>query len=166
MVKMITRQGRFVPADEVFEAWTSGDIDLMVRALNYKTNPVDRHFLLMNLCKQAYMARKRDPAMRDLACRVGFQHVEEFPSLVKPLRRDMGGFLPRVPTFQNLATLLTEDGKYEEAIAVCEAAITHELSDGTKGGFAERIQRIRKTAQKRAPGRDSRFFGNNSSKDE
>jgi len=155
MVKMITRQGRPVPVDEVFEAWTSGDIDRMVRALNHETNPVDRHFLLMNLCKQAHMARKRDPAMRDLARRVGFQHVKEFPSLVNPLRREMGGFLPRVPTFQNLATLLTEDGKYDEAIAVCEAAITHELSDGTKGGFGERIQRILKKAQKHAPGRDS-----------
>lgn len=155
MVKMISREGRSVPADEVFEAWTSGDLDRMVQALEYETNPVDRHFLLMNLCKQAYAARKRDPAMRDLARRVGFQHVEEYPSLVKPLRREMGGLLPRVPTFQKLVTLLTEDGKYDEAIAVCEAAITHKLSDGTKGGFAERIQKIRKKAQRRPSDRDS-----------
>jgi hypothetical protein len=147
MVRMITRGDRLVPADEVFEAWTSGDIGLMIRALNYKTYPSDRHFLLMNLCKQAYLARKRDPAMRDLASNVGFQHVKEFPSLVKQLQRDMGGFLPQVPTFQYLATLLTEDGNYEGAIAVCEAAIRYKLSDGTKGGFAERIRRIRKKAQ-------------------
>ena len=150
MVKMITRQGRSVPADEVFEAWTSGDIDRMVRALNHKTNPVDRHFLLMNLCKQAYTARKRDLAMRDLARQVGFRHIKEFPLLAKPLQREMGGFLPRVPTFQNLATLLTEDGRYDEAIAICETAISYKLTDGTKGGFAERIQRIRKKIEKHA----------------
>jgi hypothetical protein len=153
---MITRQGRSVPADDVFEAWTSGDIDRMLGALDYDTNPIDRHFLLLNLCKQAYAARKRDPAMRDLARRVAVRHVEEFPSLVEPLRREMGGFLPRVPTFQNLATLLTEDGAYDEAIAVCEAAMTHKLSDGTKGGFADRIQRIRRKAEKNASGRNSR----------
>jgi hypothetical protein len=93
--------------------------------------------------------------MRDLARRVAFQHIKEFPFLVKPLQREMGGFLPQVPTFQNLANLLAEDGKFDEAIAVCETAISYALTDGTKGGFAERIQRIRKKVEKHARGRDS-----------
>ncbi len=153
-MKTILREGRAVPADEVFEAWTSGSIARMVKALALPTNPVDRHFLLMNLCQQACTARKSDPAMRALARRVGLQHVQEFPRLAESLRRDMGGFLPRVPTFQNLATLLAEEGDFNGAIRVCEAALRSGLSDGTKGGFVGRIERLRKQAER--AGRESR----------
>ena len=126
----------------------SADIGRMKKALSLRTNPIERHFLLLTLCKQAYALRKTDPAMRELARQVGHQHVQEFASLAAPLRRDMDGIMPRVPTFQNLATILTEDGQYAEAIAVCERALEYGLSDGTRGGFAERIERIRRKAGK------------------
>jgi hypothetical protein len=144
-VKTIIREGRPVPADEVFEAWTSGDLQRMARALSLKTNPVDRHFLLMNLFQQAYRLRNAEPAMRELAQRVGLQHVQEFRDLRSPLVRDLG-VLPRVPTFQNLSTLLAEDGDHQQAIEVCEKAIEFGLSDGTKGDFPARIERLRKQA--------------------
>jgi len=56
----------------------------------------------------------------------------------------MGGTLPRVSTFQHLATVFTEDREYEVAIQVCESAIAFEISDGTKGGFHGRIAKIRR----------------------
>jgi hypothetical protein len=59
----------------------------------------------------------------------------------------MGGVMPRVPTFQNLAILLTEDGDFPEAMKVCQAAQNYGLSDGTKGGFAARIERIQRKAE-------------------
>jgi hypothetical protein len=144
-MKTIIREGRPVPADEVFEAWTSGDLKRMVSALSLPTNPVDRHFLLMGVCQQAYRLRSAERAMRDLARRVGLQHIQEFEALRKPLVRDLG-VLPRVPTFQNLPTLLAEDGEYQLAIEVCERAIGFGLSDGTKGGFPARMARLRKEA--------------------
>lgn len=144
-VKTIIREGRPVPADEVFEAWTSGDVQRMTRALPLKTNPIDRHFLLMNLYQQAYRLRDAEPAMRELARRVGLQHVQEFRELRAPLVHDLG-IVPRVPTFQNLPTLLAEDGEYEAAIDVCEKAIGFGLSDGTKGDFPARIDRLRRLA--------------------
>ena len=51
---------------------------------------------------------------------------------------------PHVPTFQQLATVYTEDGEYGNAIAVCEKAITFGLHDWTKGDYQARIERIKK----------------------
>ena len=38
-------------------------------------------------------------------------------------------------TFQDLATVYTEDGEYDKAIAVCEIAIAFDLHDWTKGDY-------------------------------
>lgn len=143
----IIREGRAVQADEVFAAWMSADVQRMIGALSLRTNPVDRHFLLMGLCQQAYRQRTNDPGMRKLARDVGLLHIQEFASLRAPLVRDLG-VLPRVPTFQNVATLLAEDGDVEQAVEVCEKAIAFGLSDGTKGDFQARIARLQKKAER------------------
>jgi hypothetical protein len=145
--KTIIREGRSKPADAAFDAWTSGNVQHMIKALSLKTNPIDRHFLLMNLFQKAHRLRNAKPEMRALARRVGLQHVNEFGTLRAPLVRDLG-FVPRVPTFQNLATLLSEDGELEAAIDVCEKAIEWGLSDGTQGDFDARIDRLRKLASR------------------
>jgi hypothetical protein len=147
-LKTVIREGRSVRADEVFEAWISADLQRMVRALSLKTNSVDRHFLLMNLFQQAYRLRNAKSAMRELARQVGLQHIQEFGDLRAPLVRDLG-VLPRVPTFQNLSTLLAEDDEHQQAVEVCEKAIRFGLSDGTKGDFPARIERLRKQAAHR-----------------
>ena len=147
-MKTVIREGRSVPADEVFEAWISADLQRMVRALSLKTNPVDRHFLLMTLFQQAYRLRNAKSAMRELARQVGLQHIQEFGDLRAPLMRDLS-VLPRVPTFQNLSTVLAEDGDHQQAVEVCEQAIRFGLSDGTKGDFPARIERLRKQAAHR-----------------
>lgn len=121
----------------------SGDIPQMIRALSLKGNLVDRHFLLMQLCRQAYRLRKSDPNMRKLARDVGLQHVREFPEIRGPLTRHLG-ILPRVPSFQNVATLMAEEADFQAAINVCESAIGFGLSDGTAGGFESRIERLKK----------------------
>ena len=59
------------------------------------------------------------------------------------LQGDMGGTLPRVPSFVWLATALAEEGRIEEAIEVCEAAARLGLEDGTKGGYAGRAAKLR-----------------------
>ena len=45
----------------------------------------------------------------------------------------MNGHLPRVPTFQQYSTLLTEDGNFKRAVEICELAISFGLRDGTTG---------------------------------
>jgi len=135
--------------DAAFDAWTSGDLSLMLAALDTPTHPVDRHFLLQSIVAITYKERKRNPQMRQRCEQVARMHLTEFPDLVTPLlaqNKDSRGrgFLPRVSTFQHLATLLTEDNRFDEALQVCELALKYDLHDNTQGGFEKRIERIRK----------------------
>src|SRR5690625_1223172 len=50
--------------------------------------------------------------------------------------------IPNIPSFKRLAIILEKQGKYDEAIKVCNMAITYNLTDGTKGGFKGRKERI------------------------
>ena len=138
----IVRDGVSIEADERFKAWVSSDLGRMLEQLPKKGHPVDTHFLYLNIVEQTYKQRK-NPKMRELFKKVASEHVSRFGSLVDPLIKDMG-ILPRVPTFQYLATVYTEDGEYDKAIQVCEKAIEIGLQDGTKSGFQGRIERIRK----------------------
>lgn len=147
----IIRDGQSRIADEVFRAWTSNEMSRMLAALNTPTHPVDRHFLLQSIVKEAYKQRA-DPGMRSIAEEVGWKHVAEFEALAAALRREFGrtvpGGLPRVTTFQHLATLMVERNLFSKATEVCEYAMRFGLTDGTKGGFESRIQKIRKQEQK------------------
>lgn len=142
MEQYTTRQGQLIRTDAAFDAWTSANMPAMLRALQTPTNPVDRHFLLLTIVQQAYRNRN-NPEMRSILLKHARQHVDEFSGLAGPLKQELGK-LPQVPTFPYLATVLTEDGHYDEAIEVCRKAINFGLDDGTKSGFAGRIERIRK----------------------
>lgn len=139
----VSRMGRSVEADESFHAWTSGDLVRMARAINQQTNPIDRHFLLMEIVNQTYKNRK-DPDMAKLCVEMAEKHLAEFPNIAPALKKDMGGVLPRVTTFQHYATLLSERGDYQRAMEVCEEALRYGLHDNTKGGFEARIDRIKR----------------------
>lgn len=86
--------------------------------------------------------------MRQLCIETGLSHLEEFPSMAPALRaefhKNLGGNLPRVPSFAWLATALAEDGRVEEAVSVCRTAAELGLEDGTKGGYLGRAERLAK----------------------
>src|SRR5258708_4811285 len=105
--------GRWIDADEAFEAWTSADFPRMLAARSVPTNPIDRHFLLQGIVEHAYRLR-RDPQMRRLCIDTGMTHLSEFASLAPALNADFGGTLPRVPSFAWLATALAEQGMVNE----------------------------------------------------
>ena len=138
-----TRLGKTVPVDDAFRAWTSGDLDAMLKALHVKTNLIDRHFLLMGIVDATYKKRS-DEKMGSLCASVAQIHLSEFSAIAPALKEDIGGFLPRVTTFQLYATLLSEQGEFEEAITVCKSAIAYGLHDNTQSGFEERIELIKK----------------------
>jgi len=143
-----TRMGKPVPVDDAFRAWTSGDLNAMLNALHVKTNLIDRHFLLMRIVDATYKNRS-DEKMKALCSRVAEMHLSEFPTIAPALKEDMGGTLPRVTTFQLYATLLSEQGEFEKAIAVCQSALAYGLHDNTRSGFEGRIERIKKQKAKR-----------------
>ena len=140
------RQGKSVPVDEAFRAWTSGDLTEMLKAVKTKTNPIDRHFLLQSIVDATYKLRKEDK-YRQLCIEFAEKHLQEFPNIAPALKADMEGALPRITTFQNYATVLTENGNFEKAIHICELALKYGLHDGTKSGYEGRISRIKKIAQ-------------------
>ena len=137
------RMGQVTMADEVFDAWTSGELAAMLKALKKKTNLIDRHFLLMGIVNQSYKSRK-DPKMRELCREISERHVQEFDRIAPALKKDMNGVLPRVSTFQQYAKLLSEDSEDERAIEVCERTMSFGLTDGTQSGFEGRVGRTRK----------------------
>ena len=145
--KYVFRNGEIVKSDKAFDAWTSGDLESMEKALDESTNLLDRHYLLMNTVDQAYKNRS-DPKMANLCAAVAEKHIAEFSEIRQVLLEDLNGVLPRVSTFQQYATLLTERGEYHEAIEVCEKAIEFGLRDKTKTGFEGRIVRIKKKLEK------------------
>jgi len=73
---------------------------------------------------------------------------EQAESRAKYAKNTGSDKLPRVPMFVQLAMVLTEDGDYDSAVHVCEKALAWGFDDGTKTGFAGRIDRIRKKAEK------------------
>lgn len=137
------RDGTSTPVDAAFLAWTSGDLNAMLSAVSTKTNNVDRHYLLQCIVEATYK-RRSDSKMRTLCIQYSEKHLNEFPTIAPALKRQCRGVLPHVTTFQHYATVLTEVGKFDQAIEVCGAAIKYGLHDGTASGFEGRISRILK----------------------
>jgi len=137
------RGGKSVRTDAVFDAWTSGNLKRMLSALPLNTNLVDRHFLLQGIVAETYRLRA-EPKMASECARVSEIHMAEFQQIAPALAAEFDGTLPRVSTFQNYATLLTEQRDFDRAVWVCELAKYYEVDDGTQSGFDGRIARIRK----------------------
>lgn len=76
----IYRMGRHIKADKVFEAWSSGDLNKMLKAVSIKTNPVDRHFLLQTIVEVTYKRRK-EPEMHRICREIAEKHMSEFAAL-------------------------------------------------------------------------------------
>lgn len=114
---------------------------------------IDRHFSLLNAVQEAYKQRKAGPDRRALLERLAWQHLEEFPNL-RPIliewmkdhsdEKDLDDsmYLPHIPTFEYLATSLTEKGEYDQAVEVCRKAMSYGLTDMTKTGYEGRIERV------------------------
>lgn len=101
----------------------------------------------MSIVNETYKQRK-NPKMADKCFEIGRLHIKEFPTIAPGLKKEMGGRLPRVTTFQKLATVLAEKGDFDEAIMICKTALSFGLQDGTKSGFKGRISRLKKKRDK------------------
>jgi len=112
----------------VFDASNSDDLALMLAVIDEPAKPIDRHFLLMSIVRETYRLRN-DPVMRETCRRVAQRHLNDLPQFVRPLKRLVGGFMPRVTTFEHLTMILSEDSQYDEAVRVAEMAVTYGVFD-------------------------------------
>ena len=121
-------------------------IDELKRALADNEKPNSRrHFVYKELIESLYKERNESAETMDSLIKYGFAHLAELEKLMPEVQASLGfSFLPRVSTFVRLATALTEQMRYDEAIEVCQIGIAKGYEDGTKGGFESRVERIRK----------------------
>lgn len=80
VTQMMSRFGRSVPVDAVFDAWCSRDVDRMRAALSLQTNDVDRAALLGRLVEALYK-RRTEPGVREEMFNVAELHIGEMPRL-------------------------------------------------------------------------------------
>jgi hypothetical protein len=84
----VRRFGKAVPADEVFLAWTSGDVERMLAVIDVQTNVVDRHHLLTELSRALFEKRDQDPAYMAAFLQVATTHIREAPQLIAGLKAE------------------------------------------------------------------------------
>lgn len=146
-IRFVVRDGRSQEADTAFDAWTSGDLDQMMAAVDARTNAVDRHHLLNQLVEQTYR-RRAEPGMTEQCSRFCTLYMDELPDLLPALRRNWRGTVPFIPAFTIYCKLLAARLDFDAAIIVCDQAIALGLRDGTKGGFEGRRDRLVKARAK------------------
>lgn len=145
-------------SDEPKRALLAGDLSRMIAARAIPTTPVVRHFLLQTIVQATY-GRRYETRLRRVCLDTGFIHLDEFPDIVPALRTHRRP--PRdVTSFKFLAIVLVEDERVDEAIAVCERAVTFGFGDGTLAGYSGRLERLRRKAvQLRSPSTEVRQHG-------
>ncbi|RKD85217.1 tetratricopeptide repeat protein [Halopiger aswanensis] len=105
-------------------------------------NPTDRHFVYNSLIDLYYKQRDyRDDAIEKCIqyCKEDIEIVDDF---LDEWKQEYGGELPNIPSFKRMAIIYEKQGRYEEALEVCEMALDRGLDDGTKGGFEGRKERV------------------------
>jgi len=112
---------------------------VLLKGLNAEdSNPTDKHFVYNSLIKLYYKQRdNRDDAIEKCVkyCREDIESVQSFLDA-------WDGEPPRIPAFKRLAIIYDKQENYQEAIEICDKALQLGLSDGTKGGFEGRKQRL------------------------
>jgi len=129
--------------ERVEEAIRSGDIQKMLDSETLEMTNFQRHQLLAKICETAYRKRQ-EPDIRDILRKYAGIYLDAFPALEPEVRREMGDSFSKIYAFRDIARFYDEEGEFDHAIAVCETARQYQIEDGTKTGFAGRIERIQK----------------------
>ena len=135
--------GKITLQERVAQASASDDVDAMAKLLETVDDPVLRHSLFGKIVSGHYRQRS-DPDHRDAFYRYAGQHIKEVPAALDALEKTEDGRPDRVESFKMVAIAMGEDERLEEAIKVCETAVSLGLEDGTKTGFEGRIARLKK----------------------
>jgi tetratricopeptide (TPR) repeat protein len=144
---------------------------LLEEALKRKTNHIDLHFTYNHLIDLCYKRRDEGPKWIERCINYCLEDIKIFPEFKKEYleeekarmlklanspftnKKERKKYLKeaeavtfnlRVPSFQRLAIIYDNQGRYAEAIEICQLALDYGLQDGTKVGFEGRIEKLRK----------------------
>lgn len=108
---------------------------LLLKASTQEKDAIKKHNILTTLIDVYYKQRvEREDALEKCVfyCRKDIQ----LASKVIEEKKD-------IPSFKRLAIILENEAKYAEAIRVSELALKYGVSDGTKGGYEGRIEKLK-----------------------
>jgi hypothetical protein len=110
--------------------------------LETESDPWQRHLIYTRNIEAVYRKRKASDDAHDRAIDLSEKYINELQDL-KPAVFERFGDEPKVIlAFKLLTIILEEDGEYDRAVAICQAALANGIDDGTKTGFEGRIGRI------------------------
>jgi hypothetical protein len=125
------------------EARIVNNLDMMIEALEYEENPLDRHLLYRDIIAQTFPKRQHDPKLREIFLNIAEAHIKEMPNIMDELL-DRFGSKPYFYTFSYYAIALAEAMEFDQAIEVCKLALAYGAKDGLGIGFERRIEQIGK----------------------
>ncbi|WP_435158641.1 tetratricopeptide repeat protein [Haladaptatus sp. DFWS20] len=105
-------------------------------------NPTDRHFVYNSLIELYYKQRDERNDAIEKCIAYCEEDIDTIDAFLDAWEREYGDGPPGIPSFKRLAIILEKQGNYQDALEICEMAIQRGLSDGTKGGYKGRKQRI------------------------
>ena len=111
---------------------------ILLTALEFEDgSATSTHFTYSELIDVYYKQRKdRDDAIEKCVeyCKKDVEIADEFVNEF--------GDVPRISSYKRLAIIYEKQERYEEALEVCNQALEIGTTDGTKGGFEGRKERI------------------------
>ncbi|KOP64400.1 hypothetical protein AMS62_03365 [Bacillus sp. FJAT-18019] len=120
-----------------------------------ESDPYQLHFSYNKFIKLFDKHRQTDPENEKRLMQICKLDIELFPKFREAwfTQNPTYNFLPRVPSFQKLIQIYERNLQIEEAVDICKLAIHYNLDDGTKGGYAGRLQKLEKklSRSKRTP---------------
>lgn len=103
---------------------------------------VDFHFAKQSAVAEAYKAKDWQTAVA-----IGREWFAVMGKVLAALK-NWNGSLPRISIVPHFAKALVELNELAEAEAVLAAGVEAGINDGTKGGLAARLQKLRRSSEK------------------
>lgn len=113
-------------------------------ALEKESAPLKRHEIYTQAIDEAYKQRNKSKVKRALLIRMAGEYVAEFPEIEQAVLAELGDRPKVISVFKQLAIVLEENKSWDAAMEICKKAISYGLEDGTKTGYAGRIDRLEK----------------------
>ena len=126
----------------ITEAAQVGDL-VAIRSIIEQAGSVEERDELYKIAIGQTYYQRSDEKYAEVCEAIGMDYVDFFAENFQLLSRRKGYSLHNLG-FKYLAIILAERENFEQAVSVCQKAISFNLTDKTKTGYEGRLQRINK----------------------